>query len=349
MQTAATEEEVRRWWRRWPDANVGVVTGRVSAIVVLDVDPRSGGGPALATLEERWGPLPATVEVQTGGNGRHLWFSCETDIPSAVLAPGLELKAERSVIVAPPSVHASGRRYAWIPGRSPQEIAAARVPDWLALAARQQTGAGVRVPPHEQPVRTTLEQDEFAEAWARAGVALRPGDHYYLCPFHDDHHPSLHVDVERCRWFCFGCRRGGGSARLRELIGEPRRPASRARLRGRVGALGPVTMSGNNEVAVTGESFHQDELLALAGGQRPYGGVELDAVAELLPRADAIAVLIDDSEVGALGREDAHRLAPAIRQTRRAHRVASCRALIRGGWDRGAGNIGAFGVVLFVP
>ena len=87
----------RDWWRRWPDANVGVVTGRVSGIVVLDVDPRSGGGPALGALQERCGTLPATVEVRTGGNGRHLWFSCDEELPSAVLAPGLELKAERSV------------------------------------------------------------------------------------------------------------------------------------------------------------------------------------------------------------------------------------------------------------
>ena len=44
MEVAAAEADVEAWWRRWPDANVGVVTGRVSGIVVLDVDPRSGGG-----------------------------------------------------------------------------------------------------------------------------------------------------------------------------------------------------------------------------------------------------------------------------------------------------------------
>jgi bifunctional DNA primase/polymerase-like protein len=70
MEVAATEKQVEQWWRRWPDANVGVVTGRVSGIVVLDVDPRSDGGLALGDLEQRSGALPATAEVQTGAGAR---------------------------------------------------------------------------------------------------------------------------------------------------------------------------------------------------------------------------------------------------------------------------------------
>ena len=286
MEVAATEKEVEEWWRRWPDANVGIVTGRVSGIVVLDVDPRSGGDSALVGLEERWGALPPTLEVQTGGGGRHLWFSSDEELPPAVLAPGLELKAERSVVIAPPSVHASGHRYVWIPARSPDDLAAALVPGWLELIAHGEAGVDPRHPLNEQPARTTQERAEFAEAWARAGIDLRSGDRYYRCPFHDDHHPSLHIDSERCRWYCFGCRRGGGIGRLRQLIGDPPQPSSRARLRRHVGASRPVSMLGRKEVAVRGESLHQDELLALAGGRRPYGGVELDAVAELIARFD---------------------------------------------------------------
>jgi DNA primase len=47
---------------------------------------------------------------------------------------------------------------------------------------------------------------------------LEPGDQHYRCPFHPDQEPSLHIDAEGCRWFCFGCRRGGGLSRLRELV-----------------------------------------------------------------------------------------------------------------------------------
>jgi Bifunctional DNA primase/polymerase, N-terminal len=38
----AGTDEIERWWRRWPQANVGVVTGTVSDLVVLDIDPRHG-------------------------------------------------------------------------------------------------------------------------------------------------------------------------------------------------------------------------------------------------------------------------------------------------------------------
>jgi len=110
-----------------------------------------------------------------------------------------------------------------------------------------------------------------------------------------------------------------------------------------------VTLSGPNEILVSGESKHQDELLTLAGGWRPYGGVELDATAELIARSDQVVVLIDDTEVGALSDADVQRLTPAIRQARRDHGIATCRALIRGGWDRGREDIGMFGVVLLLP
>ena len=140
VQVAATEHEVEEWWRRWPNANIGIVTGRVSGIVAVDVDPRSGGDSALRGLEERWGALPATPEVRIGGGGRHLWFSCNQELPSTILAPGLELKAERSVVTAPPSVHATGHRYVWIPGRDPDELTSATVPRWLELIAHRDAG-----------------------------------------------------------------------------------------------------------------------------------------------------------------------------------------------------------------
>jgi hypothetical protein len=349
MEVAASEREVAEWWRRWPNANVGVVTGHVSGVVVLDVDPRSGGDPALGVLEQRWGPLPATLEVRTGGGGRHLWFSAQGRVDSAILAAGVELKAERSVITAPPSVHATSRPYVWSPGRSPDEFRPAPLPGWLESSAHGQTGAAALGTPHQGPARTEQEQAAFADAWRRAGIELRTGDRYYLCPFHDDHHPSLHIDSERCRWYCFGCGRGGGIGRLRRMIGESPPTSSRARLRRVVGASHPVTMDGLRQVDVRGEAMHQDALLTLAEGRRPYGGVELDAVAELIAGSNRIVVAIDDTEVGVLSHEDAEWLAPVVRQAVREHGLATCRAQVRGGWDRGGADIGMFGVVLFVP
>lgn len=323
--------------------------------VDLDVDPRSGGELALGRLEARWGALPATVESRTGGGGRHLWFAVSETLPSAVLTPGLELKAERGMAIAPPSLHVSGERYAWSPGRDPDEAALAAVPAWLAALAHGDPQARARHPLAEPPVRTPVERRAFAEAWSRAGVTLEPGDHYYLCPFHPDSHPSLHVDAEGCRWFCFGCRRGGGLARLRRLLGEVAPPTERGRLTGTVGEPRPLTLEGADEVQVVGEADHQDVLLALSGGRRRYGGVDLTAVAELRPddgsaiASPAVAVLVDGRHVGDLAVDDARRLLPAIEAARHAHGAATCRARIRGGWDRGGDAVGRFGVVLLLP
>ena len=105
---------------------------------------------------------------------------------------------------------------------------------------------------------------------------------------------------------------------------------------------------------MAGESFHQDTLLELAGGRRRYGGVELEASAELVPGLDpewprSVAVLIGDRVVGHLQADDTDRLRPLIAEARVVEGLASCRALIRGGWDRGRDDVGLFGVTLFLP
>jgi hypothetical protein len=89
------------WWSGSPTANVGVVTGIESRLLVLDVDPRSGGYESLAAFL----PIPPTPTVSTGGGGRHYYLRHPGDkkIQGRVLADGLELKADGQFVVAPPS------------------------------------------------------------------------------------------------------------------------------------------------------------------------------------------------------------------------------------------------------
>lgn len=344
----ADPTQVARWWRRWPDANVGVVTGRVSALAVIDIDPRHGGDAAFEDLQAGWGGPVETVTSATGGGGRHLWFRTSDPPASTVLAEGVELKAEGGMVVAPPSLHLSGHRYRWEPGRSPSVRPPAPLPGWLRAIAGDGFRPGRR--PKDAPVRTRAEQEAFVAAWRRAGVELHPGDNYYLCPFHDDHHPSLHVDAEGCRWYCFACRDGGGIGRLREKLGETRPVRLRRRIRGFAGPRRPVTLPGDRPVSVVGESAHQDELLELTGGRRSYAGVEMEAVAELVPTDDGtIEVRIGGRTVGVLARDDAATLRPLVEEAIDSLGAATCRAEIRGGWDRGGGDVGLFGVELLCP
>jgi hypothetical protein len=133
-----TGKELDDWFSRWPDAGVGIVTGAVSNLVVLDVDPRHGGDDSLTDIEREHGPLPHTIEAITGGGGRHLYFTYpEGELRNrAALAPGIDLRAEGGLVVAPPSLHASGRRYAWEVLHHPDETELAAMPGWLLQFAR---------------------------------------------------------------------------------------------------------------------------------------------------------------------------------------------------------------------
>ena len=133
-----TQDDVADWFRRWPDANVGIVTGEISNLIVLDVDPKHGGDDALERLEHRFRPLSATVEAVTGGGGRHLYFAHPGGLTRnrAGLAQGIDLRGDGGYIVAPPSIHPSGRPYRWVPGRGPDEITLAPLPRWLIVPIR---------------------------------------------------------------------------------------------------------------------------------------------------------------------------------------------------------------------
>jgi len=138
------EHELRAWLTRHPSANVAIVTGTVSGLVVLDIDPRHGGIASFAQWEQEHGELPHTVEVQTGGGGRHLYFAHPGgELRNRVgLAPGIDLRGDGGVVVAPPSVHPSGGRYRWLPGHAPDERATAPMPDWLLELARGPSAGG---------------------------------------------------------------------------------------------------------------------------------------------------------------------------------------------------------------
>ncbi len=133
QERRAAAAEIRDWFRRWPEANIAVVTGAISGIVVLDIDPRHGGEASLDLLSDDVGPIPSTVEALTGGGGRHLYFA-HPGPPlrnRAGLRPGLDLRGDGGIVIVPPSLHPSGRRYAWAAGRSPQEAEPAALPEAL--------------------------------------------------------------------------------------------------------------------------------------------------------------------------------------------------------------------------
>jgi Bifunctional DNA primase/polymerase, N-terminal len=110
---SADSWHINRWWRWWPNANVGIATGVASGLLAVDIDPRNGGDASYDQLRKQ---CPAVfedlLEVQTGSGGAHLYFECRSPAPSrANILPGIDVKADGGYVVAPPSQHVSGMTY----------------------------------------------------------------------------------------------------------------------------------------------------------------------------------------------------------------------------------------------
>lgn len=122
-------EQVRDLWVQAPDANIGLRPAE--GIVVVDVDPRDDGDLSLAELVREHGGLRATWTAWTGGGGLHAWYRSYGPY-RAKLCTGVDLKSHSGYVVAPPSLHKSGRRYVWA-----NALPIAPAPRWLARMAMQ--------------------------------------------------------------------------------------------------------------------------------------------------------------------------------------------------------------------
>ena len=124
--------QITQWWKKFPDANIGIATGLISGIVVVDVDPRHGGDESLAQLQLNNGDLPETMTANTGGGGIHLYFKypeSEAHIKNSVsaIAQGVDIRADNGFVIAPPSNHISGGQYHFRVSDAP----ISDMPDWL--------------------------------------------------------------------------------------------------------------------------------------------------------------------------------------------------------------------------
>lgn len=115
---------IRKWWTKWPTANVAIATG--AGLLVVDIDGPEGNA-SIAGCE-----LAPTPTVTTG-RGRHLYFAdpagkgrCATG-----LRPGVDVRAAGGYVIAAPSVHPSGASYSWAPGLSPDDLIPPPAPQWL--------------------------------------------------------------------------------------------------------------------------------------------------------------------------------------------------------------------------
>lgn len=103
----AIKDEVNTWFAKYPQANIGIITGKISGLVVVDIDPRHNG--KNDSFKDT-----ITVSSKTGGGGWHYYFQYEDDIQNATgIQPGVDIRGEGGYVIAPPSITDSGA-YEWM-------------------------------------------------------------------------------------------------------------------------------------------------------------------------------------------------------------------------------------------
>jgi hypothetical protein len=139
----ATLEEIHEWFNQWKDANIGIITGRISNIIVLDIDGEEGWN----TIKENNLQIPPTWKVQTG-KGAHFYFKHPGgEITNFVRRlPGIDLRGDGGYVVAPPSIHPSGRMYQW---DNELKGEPAEPPEWLMQLLQQKEENIRRLEPEE--------------------------------------------------------------------------------------------------------------------------------------------------------------------------------------------------------
>ena len=160
---------IREWWEGDPNYNVAIATGTVSNILVIDIDGLDAEA-ELRKLETKHGALPTTVEAITP-RGRHIYFRSPAEPirnSAGKIAPGIDVRGDGGYVLAPPSLHPTGRRYCW----SVDSAAAfADAPSWLLALAATPTPT-IATPPTDW---RTLVRDGVAEGVRDASLTKLAG------------------------------------------------------------------------------------------------------------------------------------------------------------------------------
>lgn len=173
--------QVESWWAQYPSANIGIATGEINGLLVIDVDIKHDqgkyGDESLKDLESELGELPQTWVAITGSGGLHYYFKYpvghEISISASQLGKDLDIRANGGYVVAPPSVHPeTGRVYEWECGSDPEETPLAELPEkWVErLEKKKVTGEALG-----ESQKRVFEIPETVSVGARNDTLFRYG------------------------------------------------------------------------------------------------------------------------------------------------------------------------------
>ncbi len=160
-----SKAEIMEWQRNKPGANIGMATGHLSNVVVIDCDSTESINRFINSYPE----AQCTRQVATG-RGRHFYFQhCDgvRNDAGRLLGAGIDVRGEGGFVVVPPSTHANGKQYQYINRNRPIPL-----PDRLkeVLSPKGNGSNGSHVV--EQPIKDGQRNDTLA---SMAGAMRRKG------------------------------------------------------------------------------------------------------------------------------------------------------------------------------
>jgi hypothetical protein len=197
LDASPSRRQIIEWWTRWPDANIGIRTG--VAFDVLDVD----GETARAAIRDAAPEYEPEGPVSATGRGQHWLYLPGHTVNRTGILDKVDWRGTNGYIVAPPSVHPEGHRYAWHPEHGP-DTALTQPPAWLTpLLLTYVDREDIVVRKGQYSHKTIVAEAE------RKGLRVYrggPGTWRIHCIFHDgDNEPSLVLYDHDQSFHCFGC------------------------------------------------------------------------------------------------------------------------------------------------
>lgn len=130
QRVKATAGEIKAWWDKWPNAMIGIVTGQISNLFVVDCDTEDGYKAVQDLLPDSL-TLPT---ARTPRGGWHIYFQYPAGSKltcKAGIMPGVDMRGNGGYIIAAPSMNGNGKKYEWLDGLSLSEIAPPPMPHAL--------------------------------------------------------------------------------------------------------------------------------------------------------------------------------------------------------------------------
>lgn len=211
------------WLNRDPPYGIGIHCGK-SHIWVLDIDGKEGMD-ELKVFTDKYGELPKTRTIQSGSGGIHYyWAAWEKNLiissSNKQISGNIDIKGndKNSYVVAPPTMHLSGKRYEYI-NRCPPIDA----PEWLIKIAKSVGYVNTNGKPNTEDIKKRVEYETpIYKLLNKEQMSHLHREGNYLKGKHPIHGSATNrnftIDLSTNRWFCYRHNSNGGLIELAAML-----------------------------------------------------------------------------------------------------------------------------------